>query len=255
MCLLEVKNISFSYGFKKPLIDRLSFRAGNGEYISVLGKNGSGKSTLVGLITGQLKPDSGEILYKGKDIGKMKKREKACEIAVIYQNTGCRFPFQCYQIVAMGLYPHQSRFSNLSKDDASLIKNVMEATDTLRFAEKTLDEISGGEAQRVFLARALAQQPRLLLLDEAMSGLDIAARLKMAQLLKEGTKSGHMSVIAVHHDLSLAFSLSDRILAMKDGKLTADGTPSELLSESFFLENFGVRSKITDGRFYITDAV
>lgn len=255
MCLLEAKNISFSYSLKKTFIDRLSFKANKGEYISVLGKNGSGKSTLVSLITGQLKPDSGEILYKNKNIGNMKKREKACEIAVIYQNTGCRFPFMCYQIVAMGLYPHQSRFSNLSKNDAALVKHIMQATDTLRFAEKTLDEISGGEAQRVFLARALVQQPKLLLLDEAMSGLDIAARLKMAQLLKKETRNGHMSVIAVHHDLSLAFSLSDRILAMKDGKLTADGTPPELLSESFFMENFGVKSKITDGRFYITDAV
>lgn len=255
MCILEAKNISFSYSLKKPFIDKLSFRAYEGEYISVLGKNGSGKSTLAGLITGHLKPRSGKILYKGKNISSIKKREKAREIAVIYQNSGCEFPFMCSQIVAMGLYPHQSRFYKLSKSDAALIEQIMEATDTLRFAEKTLGEISGGEAQRVFLARALAQQPNLLILDEAMSGLDISARLKMAHLLKNEVKNKHMTVIAVHHDLSLAFSLSDRILAMKDGKLTADGTPPELLSKRFFTENFGVKSEISDGRFYITDAV
>lgn len=248
MSLLSVKELCFSYD-KNLFLNNISFDINEGEFVSVLGANGSGKSTLFSLMTGANRPDSGTVSYKGRSISSIRARERAKEIAAVFQNTECKFPFTCFEIAEMGLFPHKPR---TDKNDIDFIRSIMEKTDTLQFADKLITELSGGEVQRVLLARALVQKPSLLLLDEAMSGFDIAARMKMTELLKELTRTSGMSVILIRHDIESAFMESDRILALKSGELLYNGAPRDLMSKKFFSDIYSVRAKTENGRFYIT---
>lgn len=245
--MLQAKNISFSYT-KNPFINNLSFTIGEGELVSVLGANGSGKSTLLGIISGVIKPQSGTVLYNEKNIYSMPQRERAREIACIYQSTDCAFPFTCYETAEMGLYPHKPK---ADKADEKFILNVMRETETDMFADKLITELSGGEIQRVLLARALVQQPKLLLLDEAMSGFDIAVRLRMMSLLKKLARERKMSIILIRHDIEAAFEDSDRIVAMKSGSLRYNGRPNTLMNKEFFKDIFNVDVTIENGHFHI----
>lgn len=247
MSLLSVKELCFSYG-NNPFLNNISFDINEGEFVSVLGANGSGKSTLFSLMTGAKRPDSGAVSYRGRSISSIHPRERAKEIAAVFQNTECKFPFTCFEIAEMGLFPHKQR---TERDDIDFIRDIMERTDTLQFADKLITELSGGESQRVLLARALVQKPSLLLLDEAMSGFDIAARMKMTALLKELTRASGMSIILIRHDIEAAFMESDRILALKNGTLLYNGAPEALMSEKFFSDIYGVRAETGNGRFYI----
>lgn len=252
--LMRAENIAYSYA-NAPFMEIEELEIYEGEFMSVVGENGSGKSTLLGILNGKLKSEHGSIFYRGKRFDKIKPNIRAKEIAVIYQNQEYKFPFKCFEIVEMGLYPHKSRFSSIISNDIEFILDIMERTDTLKFADKNITELSGGEVQRVLIARALAQKPRLLFLDEAMSGLDIASRIKMTKLLKEYVRDTGMSVVSVQHDLQLAFSYSDKITAMKGGKARKYGRPKELLNERFFKDIFNVKAKISHGGFYILDII
>ena len=252
--LMRAENISYSYT-DKPFMEVPEFNIYPGELLSVVGENGSGKSTLFGLLSGRIKPDKGKVFYRGERFDKIKPNLRAKEIAAVYQNQEYRFPFRCFEIVEMGLYPHKNRFSVLTPADTEFISEIMEQTDTLRFADKNITELSGGEVQRVLIARALVQKPKLLFLDEAMSGLDIAARIKITRILKEHIKSEGMGVVMVQHDLQQAFSQSDKIAAMRDGKIKMYGEPQKLLNEEFFKDIFNVKAKISHGGFYILDII
>lgn len=245
--MLEVNNITFSYT-KEPFINGLSFQIKAGELVSVLGANGSGKSTLLKLLSCAEKPQSGEVLYNGKDIHSMPQKARAREIACIYQSTSCAFPFTCYEVAEMGLYPHKPKPDN---EDVEFIYEIMDKTDTLQFKDKLITELSGGEAGRVLLARALVQKPKLLLLDEAMAGFDISIRLKMINFLKQLVRDTGMSVIFVRHDIETAFRDSNRILAMKNGSLMYNDKPERLLTEQFFSDIFNVKAEIQNDRFSI----
>ena len=245
--MLEVKNITFSYT-KEPFIEKLSFSIEAGELVSVLGANGSGKSTLLKVLSGAARPQNGTVLYNGRDIHSMQPKARAREIACIYQNTSCAFPFTCYEVAEMGLYPHKPKPDD---EDINFICEIMDKTDTLKFKDKLITELSGGEAGRVLLARALVQRPKLLLLDEAMAGFDISIRLKMITLLKQFIHDTGMSVIYIRHDIETAFTDSDRILAMKNGRLMYNDKPEGLLTEQFFSDIFNVKAEIQNDRFSI----
>jgi iron complex transport system ATP-binding protein len=151
-------------------------------------------------------------------------------------------------VAEMGLYPHKAK---PDKSDREYILDIMKKTDTFKFADKLITELSGGEIQRVLLARALVQKPKLLLLDEAMSGFDIAVKQKAVMLLKSLASETGMSVIFIRHDIETAFDDSDRILAMKKGEILYNDKPSRLLTERFFSDIFNVRAEIKDNRFHI----
>lgn len=249
MSLLKAENISYSYS-NAPFMKDISFEINSGEFVSVLGGNGSGKSTLFRCLCGDFKPKTGKVFYDGKDLRTMKIRERAKVIACIYQHTDSRFPFTCFETVEMGLYPHKPK---ADKNDIDFIKTMMEKTETIQFCDKLITEISGGELQRVLLARALVQKPKLLLLDEAMSGFDIAMRLKMNYMLCEMTKKENLTVISVRHDIERAFDESDRIIALKRGEILYNDKPKCLLNEKFFYDIFNVKAEIANNRFYVTD--
>ncbi len=249
--ILKIENLYFNYGNTKNgnknnkfFLKNINIVINEGEMISVIGKNGSGKTTLFKTINGILKNYKGNILYKGKDIKKLTSLEKAKEIAVLYQNNKCDFPFSCFEIVSMGLYPHKSNLIKMRKQDIDFITNIMESTNTIHLACKDINRISGGQAQRVLLARALAQKPKLLFLDEAMSGLDISSRIQMTKLLYNERKTKGTTTVSVSHDINLAFEKSDKIIALKDGEVHSFGKPEELLNKDFFREVFNVEVEI-----------
>ena len=244
--LLKTENVSYGYN-GCPFFKGLSISVYEGELIGVIGENGSGKSTLIRLLTRPA--EDGKIYYRSRLLSSMSRMERAREIAVIYQNEECSFPYTCFETVMMGLYPHG--ITKPDKRSLDFVKGVMELTDTLCFASKRINCLSGGERQKVLLARAFAQKPSLMLLDEAMSALDISARIKMTDIIYDKCRREGMTALLVMHDISLAFARCDRLLALKQGKVYAFDKPRALLDKKFFREMFNVEVEIdSDNKYF-----
>lgn len=244
--LLDVQGLTFCYGVQRVL-ENVTFSVGEGEYLSIIGENGSGKSTLMQLLCGYLVPTAGQVLYRGDSLARLSPLQRAQSIATIGQNTPANFPFTCFEFVMLGLHPHRARFERANARSLEQIRAVMAQTDILPLADKPITHLSGGEYQRVLLARALAQRPRLLLLDEAMSDLDAAVKLKMNKLLKGLVREG-LTVIAVNHDLSTAYNCSDRVAVLHSGCLAAAGSPRTVFTEVLLKTVFGVKAEIIPDR-------
>lgn len=244
--LLCAQNLTFYYGAQQILSD-VTFSACEGEYLSIIGENGSGKSTLMQLLCGYLAPIAGQVLFCGERLEGISALQRARSIAAISQNTPANFPFTCFEFVMLGLHPHRARFERIDEHTIDQIRGVMAQTDILPLADKPITNLSGGEYQRVLLARALAQRPRLLLLDEAMSDLDAAVKIKMNKLLKELVQKG-LTVIAINHDLSTAYNYSDRVIALRSGRLVANGSPQKVFTEVLLENVFGIKAEIIPGR-------
>jgi len=260
-----VDNVSFSYpsigstGGRKNAISGVSFAAEPGEHIALIGSNGSGKTTLFQILNGTFRPENGKTLLDGKDILKFSVLERACRIAYVRQGGRISFPYTCFELTLMGLHPHKA----FSRDAAlSRAEEIMRETGVWGFASQTANTLSGGELQRVLLARALLQifpykydessekssVPKLLLLDEAFSELDIAARINMMNLLNGMLKERNFTIIAIHHDLHLAYRFTSRIIALHQGRIAGDGLPDKICTEDFFHRVFGVKAEIIPGK-------
>ena len=275
MNIITVNNVSYSYpGGLKNALSGVSFSAGHGEHIALVGPNGSGKTTLFQNINGTFRPSKGDVLLDGKNIQAYPILERARRIAYVPQGGRISFPYTCFELTLMGLYPHQP-LSAFTQKDAALkrVEEIMRETGVWGFASKTANTLSGGELQRVLLARALLQIfpnsletkpipstsgnfPRLLLLDEAFSELDIATRINMMKLLNQMLKKFNFTVIGIHHDLHLAYRFSSRIIALREGYIAADGPPDEIFTEGFFSRVFAVKAEIIQGKgFLFQDAL
>lgn len=244
---LCAEDIRFSYG-KREVLHGLSAAVRRGAYTSVIGPNGSGKSTLFRLLCGARPCASGRVLFEGRDVRQLAALERARLFSVVRQGEKADFPFTCLEMVLMGLHPFLSRFGEPSPEQMAHILRVMEDTGTLGFADQPVTQVSGGEFQRVVLARALAQRPRVLFLDEAMSDLDIAARIRMTEYLRGLCAAEGLTVVTVSHDLQAAFQYSDRVLALREGTVAASGTPEEVMTPAFFAAVFGVQAEMVPGK-------
>jgi iron complex transport system ATP-binding protein len=253
--LLSVSGVSFSYNAARVL-QGVSFDADTGGYISLVGPNGSGKTTLFHILSGCYAPETGAARLYGREVRKIPVQERATIIALVAQRQSLDFPFTCLESVLLGLHPHRARFEAVRSAHLELARDIMRKTDVWQFAEKPVTALSGGEMQRVILARALVQRPKLLLLDEAMSGLDISARIAMLKLLRRTIAETGLTVIAVHHDLTLAYRYSDRVLALHGGRIAANGRPEEVFTKEFFQKVFLVDAEIIPGKgFFIHDNI
>lgn len=264
MSLLEVKNISFSYHSAKEVLKGISFSIEAGEHTALVGPNGSGKSTLLALLSGYLSPSSGEVYLEGQRVRGYSFRERAQRITVLPQNTRIPFPFTCFEMTLMGLYPFDTRFTPPDEKSLSLAEDLMRETHVWEYAGKNVNELSGGEFQRVMCTRALVQalagieegSRRLLLLDEPFSELDIASRVTMMKLLNRKAAEYGVTVIGVHHDLNIAARFAGRVLALQNGRLAADGKPGEVFTLPLFAEVFHVKAEILPGKgFIFTDSL
>jgi len=213
------------------ILEGISFELHKGKILGLIGPNGAGKTTLLRAINGSIDIDKGKIIFKKQDLTTLKDHERARFIASVPQNRVIPAGFQVRQIVLMGRTPYLNWFGRTSKTDEQIAEQAMRRTDTLQLADLLADELSGGEQQRVILARAFAQNTPLLLLDEPTTHLDIRFQMEFLELLLEHVKEEKKSVIIAMHDLNQAMRFCDEVLLLSQGKIFASGKPETVLTE------------------------
>ncbi|OGR25180.1 MAG: iron ABC transporter [Desulfobacterales bacterium RIFOXYA12_FULL_46_15] len=238
---IRLHNVSFSYDAGMT-IKAFSGSFSSGSFYSVIGPNGSGKTTLIDLISGFLKPLSGNIEINSLPVFSFSKKNLARLIAVVSQDHTVNFPFSVKDIILMGRHPYISRFSLPSAEDIQKVEKLMDICGISHLQDRKINELSGGERQRCVFARALCQETPILLLDEAFSNMDIHHTLQMLQLVKQSVKEKNRIVISVFHDLNLASTWSDSLLVLKEGELRAFGSSTETLTEEIIKDVFQVDS-------------
>ena len=240
---LRVDRVQFYYEARKVL-DGISLEAGEGEFIGLIGPNGSGKTTLLKIIDGILKPKMGSVYLDCKRISELDPRELARELAMVPQTTDLSFDLKVFDVVMMGRYPYLGRLSLEREVDEEKVRFWMRLTNTLHLAERSIREVSGGERQRVLIARALAQEPRVLLLDEPTSNLDVCYQIEIMSLLRELVQKLGLTIICAIHDLNLAARYSDRIILINDGRIKGMGKPAEVLTRENLRDVFRIEARI-----------
>ena len=223
---LSINNISFNYESK--VLDDITFKVNAGDFLGIIGPNGSGKTTLLKIISKILKPSSGAVFINEKEINSLNSREVAKTIGVVSQEPGA-YPFTVFEVVLMGRTPHLSRFQKEGENDFKIVENAMRLTGTWEFKDKLITELSGGEKQKVIIARALAQEPRLLLLDEPTAHLDINHQIAILDIVKLLSRKG-ITIISVFHDLNLSAKYCDSLLILNKGKIAGAGKPADVLT-------------------------
>ncbi len=247
MSLLEIKNLKYSYNNQKSDIFSLEiddWKINEGEFVSLLGPNGCGKSTLLKIVSRLIKPINSRIKFSGIDITEIPHKEYAKLVAYVSQNTYSLFPFSVYEIVMMGRTPYLGTLGFESSDDRRIVIDALEAMEITHLRAKGINEISGGEAQRAYIARALAQKPKLILLDEPNAHLDIEHQISIFELLNQLNKDTNLSVISVSHDLNLIGIFSNEIAFMVDGKIILEGKKREVLTQENIKKIFNVDSTV-----------
>ena len=240
MTKLKVKNLRFSID-KKEILKDISFDVPKGSFIGIIGPNGSGKSTLLKNIYRLYKPSSGEILLDNKNLFKMKDKDCAKEIAVLAQESNSQFDFTVEQIVKMGRYPYKSMFEEYSKEDLKMVYDMLEKVGLENYKDRSFLNLSGGEKQRVLIARALVQNTDFLILDEPTNHLDIGYQIQLMDLVKDL----NITTLSAIHDMNLASMYCDYLVVMKDGKIINCGTVEEVITKEMLKEVFGVNTYIS----------
>jgi iron complex transport system ATP-binding protein len=226
--MVEVRRVSFAYGDAPALTD-VSLSAQPGEFVGLLGPNGAGKSTLIRLMAGLVAPARGEVRLAGLEPARAPRRAVARVCALVPQEPRVAWPFTVREAVMMGRAPRQGLLALPGPLDRGAVRGALEACDLVHLADRRIDALSGGERRRVFFARALAQEPRVLLLDEPTAFLDLGhqvAAMRMAQVAARGG----LCVLAVLHDLNLAAAACDRLVVMAAGRVVAEGPPAAVLT-------------------------
>jgi len=240
---LRIDRVQFYYEARKVL-DEISFEADGGEFIGLIGPNGSGKTTLLKIIDGILKPKVGSVYLDCKRISELDPNELARELAMVPQTADLSFDLKVFDVVMMGRYPYLGKLSLEKEVDEEKVRFWMRLTNTLHLAERSIKEVSGGERQRVLIARALAQEPRILLLDEPTSNLDVCYQIEIMNLLKELVEKLGLTIICAIHDLNLAARYSDKIILVNAGRIKGIGRPIEVLTKENLREVFKIEAKI-----------
>ena len=220
-----------------------SVEIATGQLVGLVGPNGSGKSTLIRLLAGLWRPDEGTVRLDGQELGALPRADVARRIACVPQETRIEFGFSVRQIVAMGRYPLRGRFQRETTEDAAAVDLAMQQTDVTHLRDQSARQISGGERQRLLMARALATGARILLLDEPTSNLDVDHRLDVLDLCRGLVRRGHGVVLATH-DLDAAFSFTDRTAVIDSGRIVRLGRPENVLSDATLRRSFHVRSEL-----------
>ena len=245
MSMIELMNVFFAYD-KELVLKDLSFDIHQGEFLSIIGPNGSGKTTLLRLFSRVIEPKMGEIRLKGKDINKIKRKELAKTISVVPQDSFINFPFSVLDVVLMGRYPYLENLSFEKKEDLEMARKAMILTDIFHLSQRDINDLSGGERQRAIIARALTQQPEILLLDEFTSSLDLNHKIEIYELIKRLNIEKSLTIINVSHDLNIASEYADRLLLLNEGSIHSLGTPREVLKRDIIRDVFECNVLIED---------
>jgi iron complex transport system ATP-binding protein len=251
MDALRFEGVSAGYG-REVVVSGIDLALAPGQVLGVVGPNGAGKTTLVRAVTGDARVMRGSLLVEGRPHASFGARELARVVAVLPQSAPQTFAFSVREFVALGRHAHLGRLAEPGERDRAATDRALRLTDTLRLAAVAVDTLSGGDLQRVTLAQALAQEPRLLLLDEPTSHLDLDHTLMVLDLVRSLADQG-LAVLAVFHDLGLAARYSDRLAVVAEGSLRAAGPPAEVLTPQLIGEVFHVRAVV--GTDVVTGAV
>ena len=236
--IIKAAGVDFAYTDEMVLQD-VSFDVVPGEFLSVIGPNGSGKTTLLKLLYRHLSPRSGAIYLNKESVAKISRRKLSQKIAVVSQVPQFLFGITALELVLMGRSPHMGLLAFEGREDLKIAMEAMALTDVSQFRDRDILSLSGGELQRVVIARALAQKPQAMLLDEPTSYLDIKHQIGICQLLKKMNRDGRITIVAVFHDINLASSFSDRVMIMKDGKIQALGPPEDMITKETLESVYG----------------
>ena len=250
--LIQARDVSFSYSSLQAVIE-VSLSIPRGAMGALIGANGSGKSTLIRLLAGLLPPGNGEVIFDGASLSTIHPRERAKRIAYVPQSTSNAFPFTALEVVLTGRSPYSGRFRFESSQDEQIALGALDALDAAHLASRHITELSGGERQLVTVARALAQEPDVLLLDEPASALDLKHRTQLTRALRRLRDERGITILMITHDLMLLDSAADLIFAMKCGRLIASGAPEIVLTEAVLGEVYDakVRTMCSDGRTFV----
>jgi iron complex transport system ATP-binding protein len=243
MLKLEIEKIKLSYNHHS-VVDNLSLCLNPGEIVGLLGPNGCGKTSVIRAMSRSLALRAGNIRLDGKEIGLIPRSDLARQIGVVPQNPGLPDTFSVFEVVLLGRNPHLGLLRNESARDLAIVKWAMERTGIAGLADRKISELSGGEKQRVTIALILAQEPKIILLDEPTANLDINHQLEILNLIKSLCRENKLGVLIAIHDLNLAAQYCDRLVLMKDGQNYASGTPVEVITQFNIKEVFGTSSYI-----------
>ena len=236
---IEANQASFGYGPGAFALAPVELVLEPASFTVVFGPNGSGKSTLVRMLGGLTRPVSGRVLWNGRDASAFSARERGRTVAFVTQDEPRRVPFTVFDTVMMGRFPHQGLWPFDSAADVDAAHAAMERLDVARFAARLLDDLSSGERQRVYLARALAQRPSLLFLDEPAANLDLAHQVSLYRLLAELNCELGLTIVAVSHELNIAKRAATNACLLRDGKIVGAGAPENSLTPALLSETFG----------------
>jgi iron complex transport system ATP-binding protein len=227
--MIEVNAISFRY-HEDWVLQEVSFRVEKGEFVGVIGPNGSGKTTLLKILYRLLAPQNGEILFELVPMKKMDRANIAKRIAVVALETHLLFPFTVLETVLMGRSPYLGDLMFEREKDLEIAKRAMEWTKILPFSERPMDELSGGERKRVFIARALAQEPEVILLDEPTANLDIHHQIDFLNLILTLNRERGLTIVMASHDMNVASEFCDRLILLQGGRIYKTGPPGEVIT-------------------------
>lgn len=239
---LETRNVSFGYDGPMLLKD-ISFSIAPGEFLALVGPNGSGKTTLLKIILGLLQPNSGSVMLFDKPLSAYRAKGRAVNIAYVSQHPAASFPLTVSELVCLGRYPHGSR-AGLNPVDAAAIEKALDRTAAKKLAQRRFNSLSGGEKQKVLIARALAQSSKILLLDEPTLHLDLYYQLQILTALKRLCNEEKLAVIAVLHDINLASLFADKALMLNEGAIGAFGAVAEVVTEKNVHDFLGVKMTV-----------
>ncbi|MED1782062.1 heme ABC transporter ATP-binding protein [Brevibacillus fortis] len=238
--MINVRNLQKSYQ-DAPVLHGIDFSVDKGEFFGIIGPNGSGKSTLLKIISGVIKADAGDILLQEKKLHSYPRKELAKILAVLEQEGLPPVGFRVREVLEMGRFPYQNWLGEEKQDVASLIDEIVQMLGLEHLEDRTLDQLSGGEKQRVALGKALIQRPQVLLLDEPTTYLDIGYQIQLMDIVRKWQKTTQVTVIAVLHDLNLASLYCDRILMLHKGKQMSVGAPKDILQSDRIEAVYGTR--------------
>ncbi len=236
---LRAEEIRFAYQHK-PILDDVNLELRPGEIVGLVGPNGAGKSTLINLLSRVLTPQRGRIWFDGHTLDQLSAEQVAQHIAVVPQVFQIPNGFTAFEIVMMGRTPHLGWLKSESARDLEIVRAAMESTGTWQLANRLVNHLSGGERQRVIFARALAQEPQVLLLDEPTAHLDVAHQIEVMEIARRLKNEHALAILGVFHDLNLAAQYCDRIVLLKEGRVFAAGTPSQVITAEILRAVYGV---------------
>ena len=238
--MLTLNDVSAGYN-GADVIHNISLTVNKNQNLSVIGPNGCGKTTLLKAVANIL-PYKGDVVISGKSARKMKPREIALKIAMLSQISGIYFSYSVFDTVMMGRYPHiKDRLLGLpSEADREYVEHCLETVDLTNERDREITTLSGGQLQRVFLARTLAQEPAIILLDEPTNHLDLKYQIELIEYLKKWAAEGNRAVVGVMHDINLAIRLSENIMVMKNGEIVAIGRTGDVLTDGLLASVYGI---------------